>query len=163
MESKRLRQLIDLQLDAMGMQGPVKRNDVAVRVKKTAKKDDWTAADLDKAMIAYIQKGVTVSMNQPHSKEYIEKYLGHVPQAILNTLAAIPRFICVSPNGGAGSEHVLSIMATPEDWMANHELKRGIADSIRDSSNHAREIMDYLIENRAKSLNDLMKKNGKKS
>ena len=156
MQSKPLRQAIDLELDTMGMRGPIKRRDVAQRVMLTAPEDYWSERDKAEARLSYLQKQVKSRMNESHSPEYIERYLTSVPDELRTIFRKVPRFICISPRGGQESEHVMTFVATRENWAANYALKDHVVQATKISRDHARDIIDLLDAGGADTLMDLL-------
>lgn len=156
MQSRPLRQTIDVVLDTMGMRGPVKRRDVAEEVLRSAPEDYWSIGDLREARLAYLQGEIATRMAETHSAEYIERYLTCVPDKYRAMLRKVPRFICISPRGGRDSEHVMTFAATPEHWAANYALKDHVVQATVVSRDHARDIHDLLTASGAKSLMELL-------
>jgi hypothetical protein len=156
MESKPLKQAIDLALDTLGMQGPVTRREVAEEVLRAAPDDHWSYGDLREARLAFIQREVAARMGEAHSPEFIERHLTRIPDEYRAMLRKVPRFICVSANGGAGSHHVMSFVATAEQWQANFDLKKRVVEASTISRDHARDIRDLLVSTGARSLADLL-------
>jgi hypothetical protein len=157
MQSKPLKQAIDLALDTMGMRGPVTRREVAEEVMRAAPEDHWSFGDLRDARLAYIQTEVAARMGETHTPEFIERHLTHIPEKYRAMLRKVPRFICVSAQGGRGAQHVMAFIATPDDWASNFDLKDFVVERTRVSRDHARDIRDLLVSTGASSLADLMR------
>lgn len=155
MHSKPLRQTIDITLDTMGMSGPVKRRDVAEAVMRSTPDEYWAEADKRDARLAYIQSAVTTRMNEVHSPEYVGQYLHNVPKDVREALTSVPRFICITPRGGRDAVHVLAVMATPDQWLANFNLKNKVVEATTQSRERSRDMHDLLAKHAASCLLDL--------
>lgn len=156
MQSKPLRQAVDLALDVLGMQGPVTRREVAQYVLRSTTDNDWSVGDEQEARLAFIQNEVAAHMSESHSDQFIEQYLMHVPEKFRPVLRGLPRFICISPRGGREAQHVMTFRATKEHWAANFELKDRIVEATRLSRDESRVVHDLLAANGADSLFDLL-------
>ena len=157
MHSKELREAIDITLDSMGMQGPIKRRDVARRVLMICPRDQWAQADVVESDLAYMQTLVMQRMNIPHSEDFINRHMAALPDDVRAILGKIPRFICITAGGGSGSEHVMAINATKEHWLANIRLKKRVADAAFISLDQSQRIRDMLEHMGADSIADMAK------
>lgn len=157
MQSRPLKQAINLALDTLGMQGPVTRRQVAEKVLRETTQDHWAVGDEREAKIAYLMTGVAEAMNEPHGNHIVEQYMFRVPEEYRAVLRGLPRFICVSPRGGRASEHVMTILATPEQWAANFELKDRIVEATTISRDESRAILLLLKSTGARSLSELLR------
>lgn len=158
MQSKPLRQAIDLSLDVLGMRGEVTRREVAQHVLRSTTDNDWSVGDEQEARLSYIQTEVAVRMNEPHSDQFIDQYLIHVPDKFRSILRGLPRFICVSPRGGREAKHVMTFRATKDQWAANFELKDRIVEATTVSRDESRVVHDLLAANGADSLLELLQR-----
>lgn len=158
MHSKQLRQMIDLELDAAGMRGAVKRRDVAEAVLIKSRDQHWSLADERDAKMAYLQSEVAAAMNAPLGDEFIQQYLPSVPPQFHAALSGIPRFICVSARGGRDAEHVMSLNATTDQWGATLKLRENVVEWTRRKTEPIREIVDLLASLGAETLMDLTRK-----
>lgn len=156
MQSKPLRQAVDLALDTMGMRGPIKRRDVAEQVLRSAPDEYWSAGDLRESKIHYLQGEIAARMGEFHSTEFIEQHLIYVPEKYRDMLRKMPRFICISPRGGRDAEHVMTFLATPEHWAANFALKDYGVQALTGSRDFARDFHDLLVSRGARSLADFL-------
>ena len=157
MHSKPLRQMIDLELDAAGMRGPVKRRDIAEAVLVKSQPSHWALADERDARMSYLQNAVAQAMNEPLGDEFVQQYLPSIPGQYHAALSKIPRFICVNARGGREAEHVLSLNASREQWEATLQLRRNVAEWTRLKTTPIQEIVDLLVALAADTLMDITK------
>ena len=155
MHSRPLKQAIQLALDTMGMQGPISRRDVARQVKRVSPPDHWSLEDHDDADMAYLMGGVRVCMNQPHSDAFIDQHLANMPDELRAKFHNTPRFICISAGGGRDSQHVMTFLATPEQFDNNFKLKDRVVRATTVSRDVSRDIRDLLKLHNANSLCEL--------
>ncbi len=155
MQSKPLKQLITLTLDTKGMQGPVTLRGVAEEVLSSAPDDYYSLADDREARLALIQGETKRQMRESLSEHDTDLISSTVPKKYRKTIARLPKFICVSARGGRGSQHVMSLVATEEDWNANYELKAYVTRRAGMSRDDARDIRDLLRMLGASSLKDI--------
>lgn len=158
MHSKALRQRLLLTLDSMGARGPVTRRGVAEEVVKMTAFNGrfWSLADEHAARLIYIQSEVTRAMRAPHSEHVVAQYFGQVPQEYRAALFGLPRFICISPGGGHGAQHVMSLLATPDEWEANSTLKDRVVELSQISADESRSIRRLLQYTKRQTLSELL-------
>ncbi len=156
MESKPLKRTMLMILDTRGMEGPVTLRGLAEEVMRCALPDEWSASDEYAARLAYLKRGYKGLMNESLSADFIERHLIHIPEELRDTLRRFPRFICISPGGGRGSEHVMTLNATKEQWEANISLKSHIMQATRMSRDESRDIRHLLVATGAGCLADLL-------
>ena len=156
MESRPIKQAVALVLDTKGMEGPVTRRELAEEVMKYAMPSQWSVADEYEAKLAHLQREVTLQMGEAHGAEFAKRHFGGLTDALRDTLREVPRFICISPRGGRGSLHMMTLNATKEHWSANFALKDQIAEATRLSAEASREIRDLLESTGVDCLADLL-------
>ncbi len=154
MESRPIKQAVAMALDTLGMDGPVTRRAIAEEVMRYP--PPWSVSDEYGAKLALVQREAKVQMNAPHSQEFIERHMGHVPEEIRDTIRNIPFYICISPRGGRDAVHVRALLATKEHWEANFALKDHIVQATRLSRDESRDIRDLLEMTGAECLADLL-------
>ncbi len=154
MESRPIKQAVAMALDTLGMEGPVTRRAIAEAVMRYP--PPWSVSDEYDAKLALVQRETRVQMNAPHSPEFIKRHISQIPEEHRATLRNIPLYICISPNGGRGADHVRTLMATKEQWEANFALKDRIVQATRLSRNESREISELLETTGAACLADIM-------
>ncbi len=154
MESKPIKQAVSMVLDTLGMEGPVTRRAIAERVMRF--NPPWSVSDEYDAKLALVQRETRDQMNAPHSREFIDHHLDHIPEEIRDTIRNIPFYICISPSGGRSAVHIRTLLATKEHWEANFALKDRIAEATRLSSEESRDIRDLLEVTGARCLADLL-------
>jgi len=155
MLNKPLREVMNVALDTMSMQGPIKIRDVAERTLSQAPSEYWSL-DVDRAArIDYLCRHVKHDMAEKLSMDYVEKYLPRIPEEYHAMFKGFPKYICINPRGGRDSEHVLTILASPEQWAANIHLKDRVLDATQSSRNKSRDFLDLLKDGGAESLYDL--------
>lgn len=157
MQSRLLRQAIDLALDTEGMKGPITRRQIVDGLLRLPE-HYWTAGDNREARSVLLFGAVTDHMNEPHSTHIIDQYLAHLPPKYSDLLERMSRFICISPRGGRDALHVMSLNATGAHWAANYELKNRIVEATRISRNESRNIRLLLESTGANSIADLLTK-----
>jgi hypothetical protein len=135
------------------MKGPITRRAIAEEVCSTAPDEFWAFGDIHEAKIAYLMREVRTYMNEPLPAHIAEKLV--VPEDCREAMQKLPRYICVSPRGGRGAEHVMSWMATVSDWERNLELKQMVTAYAQKSVDEAEEILQLLRRLKARSLSDL--------
>lgn len=139
----------------MGMKGPITRREVAERVLKEGV-SAWSLADETAAKLLYLQQQVSVAMREPHSNYFVERHLGHIPREYRAALHGLPRFICITPGGGRGAQHVLSLLATREEWEMNISLKDRVVEAAQMSADEARSIRALLMHEQKQSLSEVL-------
>lgn len=145
-------------LDTMGAKGPVTRREVAEEVVRLTQMNRkyWSAADEAAARMMYIQTQVARAMAEPHSEHIVERHMGTIPQQYRAALFGLPRFICISPGGGKGAQHVMALLATEEQWAANAQLKDRIVELSRISADESRSIASLLRYEKKATLSDVL-------
>ena len=156
MEGKSLKQKIKLALDTLAMRGRVQRREVAVAALREARDSDWSLLDLYEAKLQYVQSQVTTEMNLPMNERDAERIFERLPDEFRAVFDQIPKFICVSPRAGRGSEHQMSYRATVEDWQSNLQLKSRIQERVGLSVEEVRAILDLLKSSGANSIEELL-------
>lgn len=154
MHSKKLNQVIRLQLDSASMRGPVNRRDIAEAVYSIVRdsNDFWSLTDKREAFIGRITSGVVDAMDERMSPEYVRSNLPRVPAKYQHLLERLPTFICVNASLGL---HVLAIKATQDDWAANAKIKRSVAERITVHADVSNDIRLALAAAGAATLEDL--------
>ena len=158
MHSKPLQQAINVTLDTMSMRGPVTVRDVAEEVDRSAPVEYWTSLDEKEARIGHLCRHIKQEMAEGLSAEYVEKYMPHIPDDLVGMFKGFPRYICINPRGGTGAQHVLTILATQDQWANNIKLKDRVIDATTGSRNRSRDFFLMLKESGASSLLELFEK-----
>ena len=156
MESRPLKNVINMVMDIRGMAGPVTRRSIAEEVMRCDLTNKWSASDEYEARIAYIGRAIKSKMRGTHSLDFINRNLSHIPPEYWGTLRQLSRWICISSGGGHGSEHVMTLVATKAHWQANFKLKDHIVNLTRASRDNSREVRDLLERTGAGCLADLL-------
>ena len=156
-KSKKLRQGIELILDAMAMDGPIIVREVVERICREIPDDHWAEGDRVIARLDYLTALVATSMKRANSQATTQAILDscRLPQQYADTVMRLPRFICISKRGGAGAKHVLAFKATAADWEANLALKEFVTEHARRSSQTSRDLRDLLRATGARNLEAL--------
>ena len=123
---------------------------------KYAPPDRWSVSDEYEARIGHLQRQIGLQMGETHGAVFAKRHFGGLTDEIRDTLEGVPRFICISPKGGRGSLHMMTLSATREHWAANFALKDQIAEATRLSAQASREIRDLLESSGADCLADLL-------
>jgi len=156
MKSKKLKQAINLALDVMGMKGPVTRRAVAEEVMARTNDKYWSARDERTARVNYLISEIAAAMNQPHGEHIFEAYDVDLPREYWRKISKLPRFICISPRGGAKARHVMTLFATVRHWEANFELKDAIAEATAMSRDESADMMRILRSEEAANLHSVL-------
>lgn len=154
MHSKKLNQVIRVELDTAAMRGPVNRRDIAERVYSIVhdSPDYWSLADKRDALVNAIFDGVVDAMDERITPEHLHSILPRVPAKFQHLLEKMPTFICINASAGL---HVLSVNATQEDWAASAKLKSSIAERVKSHADIANDIRMLLASEGAQTLADL--------
>ena len=73
---------------------------------------------------------------------------------LVQILKRLPAWIAVSE--GREAKWIPALRATPEQWLANYELKQRKSDQTQTRADESREIVDYLIRYGMHSLEDAL-------
>lgn len=157
MGSDTLNKGIALASDIMTMRGPITKREVAEEVLRSCRPDTWAETERREAYVMYAIKNVHHYFNSSVSAEISTDILDAIPHEYRKHFNALPRMICVSAHGGAGAQHVNSLLATAKDWQRNFELKDFIAQKIWSGRNVSRDIRNLLMSLNVNCLADLEK------
>lgn len=160
MDSKALKQNIALAADFLGMRGPVEKRTVAEEVMARTSHDQWSQADIREAMIRYVMGEITAYFNGPLPVDIQDSIRIVIPPSFRDSIGMLPRFICISERGGVGAQHVMTYLASVEDWDKNYQLKAFVAERAAAARNVARDIRNILIDTGAESLSELGQSRG---
>jgi hypothetical protein len=154
MHSKRLNQVIRLELERAAFHGPVNKRDIAEQVYRIVRDDGeyWTLADKRDALVNLLVSAVGEQMSLPMSEQYLLDNLPSVPRKYMHLLEKTPTFIPINARLG---QHVLAIRATQEDWAAAARIKRAIGERVITHADVANDIRLALATEGAASLEDL--------
>jgi hypothetical protein len=149
---------LHLALDTLAANGGrVSRRAAAELAYPTAQKL-LSANDSRDAVIAILIHELRALMSEPVGELLTEEILDRVPERYRDELQDLPRYICVTPGAGPGSEHVLSYYASEEDWDANYQLKDRIVQYTIMSRDEARDMRDLLRQTGCANIAELLKK-----
>lgn len=152
MHSKRLNQIIRLELDRAALRGPVTKRAIAEQVYRLAREEDWTVADIRDAYMTTLMAAIGAEMSLPMSEEYLREALPSVPRKYLYLLEKTPTFIPINARLG---EHVLAIRATQDEWAAAAKIKRAIGERVIEHADVANDIRLALAAEGAATLEEL--------
>lgn len=153
MESKPLKQLIQLIMDAAGMRGAVSKREIAEDVYRQATGPNklFSLSDEKNALLQYIMGEINERFHVP----ICDMARMRLPREILDALpVTVPTWICVVP--GHDAKWRLLLTATDDEWDVNYRMKDDIAARTRLTSNVSRNIRDALRQAGVKCLQDLI-------
>lgn len=158
MGSERLTKGIALATDMLAMRGPVSKREVAVEVVRSCNPDTWASDERKEAFVLF-----AISRVDRHFKG---SAAGEIPADVLKAMQPeyrkyidgyFPRMICVTTPGGR-AQYVHSLLATPDDWQKNFEMKDWFAQKIWSGRNVSRDMRNLLINANVNCLADLSKR-----
>jgi hypothetical protein len=113
------------------------------------------AAALRMALLHVIETEVARQLKQMLTEhEYLHRLPAGTPMEIIAALGKTPRWIAVSE--GTDAQWVFALMASPEQWMANAQLKYKKAAQTKDRARESEEISLFLKAHRFASLAEAM-------
>lgn len=145
---KSLREAIRLSIDIAGMRGSFTKSELVDQFYAHHRDRLFGLQDQRERDLIYLGKCFTESMKEPLEGETIDRL--NVPRDFMHLLDKLPRTLCVCPSG----KHVLSIMATADDWAANEQLKRHIGRQVLAASKVSGDISRFLRDTGRGSLID---------
>ena len=156
METKKAKQAVTLALDTWGMRGRFTKRDVAEAAARDIKWESLCLSDQHDAMVAWLMLEARGQMKAPLRGEIKKELLANVPESVYPVLERLTKTICVSPAGGRGSLHVLSVYASEEDWDDFELLGATMERKAAAARRAAKNTKALLRKHRVGSLYELM-------
>ncbi len=156
METKKAKQAVTLALDTCGMRGRFTKRDVAEAAARDIKWDSLSLSDKHSAMVAWLMLEARGQMKAPLRDEIKKELLASVPKSAYPVLERLTKTICVSPDGGRSSYHVLSVYASEEDWDDFEQLGATLERKAATARRAAKNTKALLRKHGVDSLYELM-------
>ena len=145
---KALRDTIRLTVDMAGMRGTFTKAELVDAFYAQHRDRLFGLQDQRERDLIYLTRCFTESMKEPLDGEVLDRL--NVPRDFLHLLDKLPRTLCICLSG----KHVLSILATADDWAANAHLKREVGQNVLAASKVSGDISKFLRDTGRESLLD---------